>query len=338
MSVHGEKFVISARSVGKEYRLKVSGNSKSNWISNFIFPKFKRKIALSDFNLDLGESSCLAILGPNGAGKTTLIKILCGIQSADNGSVLVLGRDPYKRGADFYKKIGVVLGHKSSLWWDLPVIESFKFCRSIYEIENNKYKKNLKELTENLRLEALLSQSVRTLSLGERVKVELACALLHGPELLFLDEPTIGLDVMAKSELRQHINHVKNKYKVSIVLTSHDVGDVEACCDEVVILNRGKIEMKMMFSDLKKISKNYMIFTVFSKINRYSKEICCDLLSSIEGITYSEENGALSVFVPVDKVNYMKDIFNEMRSVVYALRPVTMEEWLVDYFKKNKNI
>jgi ABC-2 type transport system ATP-binding protein len=197
---------------------------------------------LEEINLQVTPGTIQGLVGPNGAGKTTLIKILCGLQRASGGEIQVCGYDPSKRSKDFYRSIGVVLGHKNSLWWDLPLVDSFRAAKAIYGIEDKVYQKNFSEVTECLKLAEVLNRPVREFSLGERVKSEIACVLLHNPQVLFLDEPTIGLDIESKHDLRNYLFQRAKERQMSVLLTSHDMGDVEQLCDRLALLYNKSIQ------------------------------------------------------------------------------------------------
>lgn len=229
--------------------------------------KTTQKIILKDISLRIDPGQIQALVGPNGAGKTTLIKILCGIQSPSSGSVNVAGFNPVERKKEFYKTISVVFGHKNSLWWDLPLIDSFKSAKAVYKIDNETYLKNFTELTESLNLTKILNQPVRLLSLGERVKSEIACSLLHNPKVLFLDEPTIGLDIESKFELRKYLAHRSKENNMSILLTSHDMGDVENLCDQLALLKYNTIQINDHPDNIKnKYGTNESLENVIMKI------------------------------------------------------------------------
>lgn len=198
---------------------------------------------LQNLSLAVAPGEIQALVGPNGAGKTTLIKILCGLQSPTAGEVRIAGFDPSTRKKDFYKKIGVVFGHKNSLWWDLPLLDSFYSAQAVYKIDKKTFQENFAELTGSLNLKKILDRPVRLLSLGERVKSEIACSLLHNPEVLFLDEPTIGLDIESKHELRKYLVRRTKQRKMSVILTSHDMGDVENLCDRLALLYNKNIQV-----------------------------------------------------------------------------------------------
>lgn len=214
--------------------------------------------AVDDVNLTIRRGELVGFLGPNGAGKTTTLKMMAGLLEPSGGRVRVLGHEPFKRERQFQKRFALVLGQKNQLWWDLPASESFLLNKEIYGVSDADYKRTLGELADLLDLHALLDVQVRKLSLGERMKCELAAALLHQPEVLFLDEPTIGLDVVMQQKIREFIGEYQRKHQATILLTSHYMDDVKALCERVVVIDQGKVifdgalgELTRRFGDAK---------------------------------------------------------------------------------------
>lgn len=207
--------------------------------------------ALDDLSFTIGDGEMVGYIGPNGAGKSSTIKILCGILTPDGGSCVVDGRTPWKERREHVKHIGVVFGQRTQLWWDVPVIDSFELIRDIYRVEERAYQKSLGELTELLDLSELLKTPARQLSLGQRMRCDLAASLLHEPRLLFLDEPTIGLDAVSKIAVRGFIKRVNREKKTTVVLTTHDMQDIEALTERILLIGKGKILLDGTLSELK---------------------------------------------------------------------------------------
>ena len=203
--------------------------------------KYGEMFAIQSIELDLKEGDLFGFIGPNGAGKTTTLKLLSGVINPTQGTARVMGHIPWKRENAYRRRFALVMGQKNQLWWDLPAQESFRLHQQIYRIEPRQFDRTLRELTELLEVDDLLRQPVRELSLGERMKMELTAALLHSPEVLFLDEPTIGLDVVAQHNVQQFLRHYQQQRKITILLTSHYMKDVAALCKRVVIIADGVI-------------------------------------------------------------------------------------------------
>lgn len=208
--------------------------------------------ALNDVSFTIGDGEMVGYIGPNGAGKSSTIKILSGILTPDSGTVLIDGRIPYKNRIEHVKEIGVVFGQRSQLWWDVPVIDSFELLKDIYSISESQYIHNLEELTDLLNLQELLRSPARQLSLGQRMRCEIAASLLHSPRILFLDEPTIGLDAVSKLAVRDFILKQNKTHGTTVILTTHDMQDIEALTSRIILIGKGQILMDGTLEDIKK--------------------------------------------------------------------------------------
>ena len=233
--------LIQVASLAKEFR--ISRHHRGAWgaVKNLFTTDYRVVRAVDDvsFNIEAGE--LVGYLGPNGAGKSTTIKMLTGILVPTGGEVSIAGKVPWKDRVEYVRGIGVVFGQRTNLWWDLPVIESLDLLRHIYRVSDERYEKNLAVFRDLLGLDEFLSTPVRSLSLGQRMRADLAGALLHDPHIIFLDEPTIGLDVVAKERIRQFIKTINRERGVTVILTTHDLGDVEKLCERVMMIDHGKL-------------------------------------------------------------------------------------------------
>jgi ABC-2 type transport system ATP-binding protein len=216
--------------------------------------RYEEVKAVDDISFNIEEGELVGFIGPNGAGKTTTLKCLSGLLYPDAGFISVLGFQPWKRQPGFQKQFALVMGQKNQLWWDLPPMETFLLNKEIYEVPNEQFKKTLDELVELLEVEDILKIQTRKLSLGQRMKCELIAALLHSPKVLFLDEPTIGLDVIMQKKIRDFIKEYNQRYKATIILTSHYMGDVKELCKRVMIIDKGQL---VFDGALEKITKKY---------------------------------------------------------------------------------
>lgn len=252
-----EEEVISVRHISKKFKISKREAGLKNAIKSFFKREYKIINSLEDINFSIKKGEIVGYIGPNGAGKSTTIKIMCGILVPTSGECFVNGFVPWKDRKKYVKNIGVVFGQRSGLWWDVPPIDSFELLKDIYEIPQEEYEKKLSELKEYLNLEDILNIPTRQLSLGQRMRCEIASALLHNPKILFLDEPTIGLDAVSKLSLRKCIKQINEKTNVTIILTTHDMQDIEALTERIILIGKGKILYDGSLDEIKnKYNKN----------------------------------------------------------------------------------
>ena len=218
--------------------------------------------ALQDVSFTIGDGEMVGYIGPNGAGKSSTVKIMSGILTPDSGSCLIDGRVPWKDRKAHVQQIGVVFGQRSQLWWDVPVIDSFQLLRDIYRVEEAAYRRNLDRLTEELAIGEILKTPTRQLSLGQRMRCEIAASLLHDPRILFLDEPTIGLDAASKIAVREFIKALNRERGTTVILTTHDMQDVEALTERILLIGKGRILMDGSLSELRKRNSTQRTVTV----------------------------------------------------------------------------
>lgn len=252
-----EEEIISIRHISKKFKISKREAGLKNAIKSFFKREYKIINSLEDINFSIKKGEIVGYIGPNGAGKSTTIKIMCGILVPTSGECIVNGFVPWKDRKKYVKNIGVVFGQRSGLWWDVPPIDSFELLKDIYEIPQEEYEKKLSELKEYLNLEDILNIPTRQLSLGQRMRCEIASALLHNPKILFLDEPTIGLDAVSKLSLRKCIKQINEKTNVTIILTTHDMQDIEALAERIILIGKGKILYDGSLDEIKnKYNKN----------------------------------------------------------------------------------
>lgn len=245
--------MIQVNHLSKTFRVARRNAGVKNSVKAFFRKEYESVKALDDISFHIGKGEMVGYIGPNGAGKSSTVKILSGILYPDPGSqCLVQGRVPWKNRKEHVREIGVVFGQRSQLWWDLPVVDSFELLRDIYGISPQAYRNRLEELTTLLHLEELLRTPTRTLSLGQRMRCELAASLLHSPQILILDEPTIGLDAVSKLAVREFINKENQEHHTTVILTTHDMQDIEALAKRILLIGRGRILLDSDFAELKK--------------------------------------------------------------------------------------
>lgn len=227
---------------------------------------FKREYkyikALNDISFHVGEGEIVGYIGPNGAGKSTTIKVMSGILVPDSGTCRIFGYDPWKNRKDYVRNIGVVFGQRTQLWWDVPISDSYDLLRDIYRIPPKEYRQNLDMLVETMGLQEFLHTPLRQVSLGQRMRAEIAASLLHSPRILFLDEPTIGLDAVSKLAVRQFIKTVNKEKKLTVILTTHDMNDIEALTDRIILIGKGRILHDGSMRQIKQDYDSYRTLTI----------------------------------------------------------------------------
>ena len=246
--------MITLQNIHKTFRVAKRQAGIGNAVKALFSREQETVRALSDVTFTVGDGEMVGYIGPNGAGKSTTIKIMCGILTPDSGACTINGRTPWKERTAHVREIGVVFGQRSQLWWDVPIIDSFELIRDIYRVDPALYKNQLRELTGLLNLEELLKTPARSLSLGQRMRCEITASLLHGPKILFLDEPTIGLDAVSKIAIRQFIQKLNAERGVTVILTTHDMQDIEALAERILLIGRGRILLDGTLDELRKHS------------------------------------------------------------------------------------
>ncbi|MDT3424797.1 ABC-2 type transport system ATP-binding protein [Paenibacillus forsythiae] len=232
---------IDVQDLRKTFKVQKNRGGLKGAFVDLFKREYSEVTAVKDISFQIPEGEICGYIGENGAGKSTTIKMLTGILVPTSGRLTVGGYVPYEEREKFVRNIGVVFGQRSQLWWDIGVIESFELLRKVYRVGEADYKKRLDELVERLELQELLNRPVRKLSLGQRMRCELVAALLHNPSIVFLDEPTIGLDIVVKSEIRSFLKDMNREHGTTILLTTHDLQDIEALCSRVIMLDDGRI-------------------------------------------------------------------------------------------------
>lgn len=248
--------MIIMENVCKSYKIAKRNAGFKETCRSLFHKEYENIKALDSVSFTIQDGEMVGYIGPNGAGKSSTIKILSGILTPDSGTCLVNGKIPWKDRIHYVKEIGVVFGQRSQLWWDVPVIDSFELLKDIYSIPDSTYQRNLEELISLLHLSELLKTPTRQLSLGQRMRCEIAASLLHSPKILFLDEPTIGLDAVSKLAVRKFILDLNENHKTTVILTTHDMQDIEALTKRVILIGKGKILLDGGVSDIKNGNKS----------------------------------------------------------------------------------
>ena len=281
--------MIEVKDLTKEFKKPIRKEGVIGMFTTLFSRKYETKVAVNKINFTINDGEIVGYIGSNGAGKSTSIKMMCGILTPTSGTVSIDGIEPNKKRKAVASKIGVVFGQKTQLWWDIPLIESFKVLKDVYQISDSDYKERLDFLSDTLGLSDFMNQPVRTLSLGQRMRADLAASWLHNPKILFLDEPTIGLDVLVKEKIRKAIKTMNQKYHTTVILTTHDMQDVEDLCSRVIMIEKGSIIYDGPLNDIKYRFGDLRTLTIKTK-----EEYKLDELDTFGGkLTYQENEDSL---------------------------------------------
>lgn len=245
---------IDVQNIIKDYRISYKKPGFLGSMTGLIKPKYKIKRAVNNISFSIEKGEMVGFIGPNGAGKSTTVKMLSGILHPTSGSIKVGGLIPFKNRKEHVKRIGVVFGQRTQLWWDLPITDTFELLKHVYKVPEKTFKQNIEKFYDLLGLGEFESQSVRQLSLGQRMRADIAAALLHDPEVIFFDEPTIGLDIVAKEKIREFIKQTNEEKGTTMLFTTHDMQDIEKTCNRMIIIDNG---CKIYDGSINQIIKDY---------------------------------------------------------------------------------
>ena len=309
--------LIEVNDLIKTYKIIEKKDGLIGYFKNLIKPKYKEFTAVKGININIEEGELVGYIGENGAGKSTTIKMLTGLLTPTSGKVVVNGIVPNEKRIQNNKNIGAVFGQKTQLWWDLPVIESFRLIKQMYKIPENEYRKNLKRFTEILELDDLLQKQVKNLSLGQKMRCEIAATFLHNHKIVYLDEPTIGLDVLVKENIRKFIKDINKEKNTTVILTTHDLKDIEDVCNRIILLDKGQIIYDGEKQKFKDTYGKYVIaeFIMKDKKGNITETINTDSIQILEEteknlkIKFShEETTIMKVIEKVSKYCTIEDI------------------------------
>jgi ABC-2 type transport system ATP-binding protein len=321
--------IIEVKKLSKKFRVKLKEKGLKGSLKAIVSPKYKEVKAVKNISFSVDKGEMVAFIGPNGAGKSTTIKMLTGILHPDSGSIKVLDIDPMKDRKKLAYQIGTVFGQKEQLWAHLTPYDNFKFFGAIYDISDAVVEKKIEELKMLFELEEFINTPVRNLSLGQRIRCEIVASLIHEPKILFLDEPTIGLDPVVKENIRTLIKRMNKEYKTTIFLTSHDVGDIEKLCKRVIIINDGTVVLDDSMENLKYHYLNKKI------IEAKMKEMVN--LDDEEGITILKDKG-YNIKIEVDtqkrSVADALKLINPDNIIDINISNVPLEDIISDIYKK----
>ena len=322
---------IEVKHINKTFKVPLKSKGRFSTLKTFFNRKYRYINAIQDVSFSIKKGEIVGYIGPNGAGKSTTIKILSGILVPDSGNVVIDHMTPWKDRKKYVSEIGVVFGQRSQLWWDIPAIDSFNLLKDIYKIDDNEYKKNLNELIELLNLKDIINIPVRQLSLGNRMKCEIAAALIHKPKILFLDEPTIGLDAVSKKIVRNFIKKINKLNKVTVILTTHDMSDIEALAKRIILIGKGKI---LYDGTLSKLKKEYDYIRKISIITKDKLELNNEYIVSQNKI----ENG-LEFKIDIRKIEineFIKLISSKISIIDIDIDSGNIDELIVKLYEDFK--
>ena len=305
---------IEVKNISKTFKVAKRGSGLKNGIKSFFKREYITIDAASDISFEMDKGEIVGYIGPNGAGKSTTIKILSGILVPDSGTVKINGLVPWEDRKKYVSNIGVVFGQRSQLWWDIPALDTFDLLKDIYKIDEKEYEKTKNELISLLKIEDVVKVPVRQLSLGQRMRCEIAASLLHKPKILFLDEPTIGLDAVSKKIVRDFIKRINKEENTTVILTTHDMSDIEALAKRIILIGKGKI---LYDGTLQKLKNRYgnnkkVIITTKDKLNNISKkgiishkriEIGYELIVDVNILTINELLKYLGTKIEIEDVD-----------------------------------
>lgn len=321
---------IEVKNLRKEFKVKQKEKGLIGSFKSMINPNIKTINAVNGISFEVEEGEIIAFIGPNGAGKSTTIKMLTGILFPSVGEIKVLGINPSKQRKELAYKIGTVFGQKEQLWMHLTPYDNFKFFGAIYDIPENEAEARIKQLNELFDLEKFINTPVRNLSLGQRIRCEIVAALIHQPKILFLDEPTIGLDPVVKDSIRKLIKKMNKEYKTTIFLTSHDVSDIEKLCKRVIIVNDGKIVLDDLMTNLKYNYLNKKIIEVKLKEAISFKEI-----DGIKVIKANDKNLKLEIDTRKEELADILKLISPKNIIDINISNTPLEEIISDIYKGN---
>ena len=322
--------MIHLDGIGKSYKIAKRQTGLRQAAKALFYREHTIVHAIKDISFSINQGEIVGYIGPNGAGKSTTIKIMSGILMPDTGICTIMGYTPWKDRTQYVQNIGVVFGQRSQLWWDVPVADSYQLLKDIYKIPQQDYKNTLNLLIETLELQTIIHTPVRQLSLGQRMRCEMAASLLHNPKILFLDEPTIGLDAVSKMAVRQFIRTINKEKGVTVILTTHDMNDIEALAERVILIGKGSLLYDGRLEELRKRFGSHKTITVEYKNNPNPVHI-----PGAATLSWSPQRAILSVDTNTMKTS---DLITELSSQV-ELEDVTIEsqpieDMLVQLYKE----
>ncbi len=323
--------MIYVENMSKEFKKVVKDSGLKGSVKSLFNRKYEVVKAVDNISFHVPEGEILGFIGANGAGKSTTIKMLTGILTPTSGNVKINGQIPYKNRKKYVKEIGVVFGQRTQLWWDLPLVETFSVLKQIYQVEDKAYEKRMGFLNEVLELSDFIKSPVRTLSLGQRMRADLAASMIHNPKVLFLDEPTIGLDVAVKNNIRKAITQINEEEKTTIILTTHDLNDIETLCKRIVMIDKGKImydgalsQMKAQYGKYREVNMSLFNYEDYERFNFFE-----DLKANEESLKINKNKEKITITFDSQQIqisDLLSYILSKTQVKDIAVNDVNIEE------------
>ena len=326
--------IISVKNLSKIFKKPIRDEGLKGMIKSVFSRKYDEVIAVDNISFDIEEGEIVGYIGANGAGKSTTIKMMCGILYPSSGDVTVNGLKFDKHRQTINKNMGVVFGQKTQLWWDIPLIETFKILKSIYEVPDEEYNERFEYLCELLDLKPFLTQTVRSLSLGQRMRADFAAALIHSPKIVYLDEPTIGLDVLVKEKIRSAIKELNKKYNITVILTTHDMKDIEELCNRIIIIDKGKILYDGSLANIKYRFGNTKTIYIQSNINLNINELNTKY-KNVEIINQDEKIAIKFSLNDVDLDDMLLYLINTYHVKDFKIEDISIEDITKQLYEKH---
>ncbi len=331
--ITGGDVMIELKNICKSFKVAKRNSGMSQAVKSLFKKEYSYVEALKNISFTVNDGEMVGYIGPNGAGKSSTIKIMSGVLTPDSGECIINGKIPHKSRVEHVKEIGVVFGQRTQLWWDVPVIDSFELLKDIYKVDYSSYKKMSDELVELLDLSEIIKTPARQLSLGQRMRCEIAASLLHNPKILFLDEPTIGLDAVSKIAVREFIKRINKEYNTTVILTTHDMQDIEALTERILLIGKGEILLDGTLKELKNRNSTSKTITIdFEATNEKEKIVFpkgARILKHLSGYMEVEiDTSAVSVSAIISEISSKLNVSD------ISISSTTAEEMVVSLYEE----
>lgn len=326
--------LIKVKNLSKIFKKPIRGEGLKGMIKTLFSRKYESIPAVKDVSFEIEQGEIVGYIGANGAGKSTTIKMMCGILHPTGGTIEIDGKNFDKNRKEINREMGVVFGQKTQLWWDIPLIETFKILKVIYEVPEEEFNERFEYLCDLLDLKSFMTQNVRSLSLGQRMRADFAAALIHSPKIVYLDEPTIGLDVLVKDKIRKAIKELNKKYGITVILTTHDMKDIEELCNRIIIIDKGSILYDGSLKDIKYKFGNTKTIVIPNGI--VDKDTLLEQFKEVEII---EEDDKMLIKFSVNNINVddiLLVLINEYHIEDLKINDISIEDITKNLYENNE--